>query len=213
MKTVLLVLLLLAFGVNAQERKDKINLKFDTKSEKVTKAQGWSYDKNGKWIQNNNFIWSVNSNIRPKYAQTLNYLQLNTIVINNKKHYALVFESDIRAFGTDTNYMILTSKQYADFKSKVCELSNDNITLKTKWHGEIDMRYSDSGTDTDILGHITQTVENGPDIFPYWIFTLTSQSLEEMDVVRFRLPSSYSNPPDKEYFEMPLIEFEKLFID
>jgi hypothetical protein len=58
-KKVILISLSIFLTTNtfAQSRENKVNLKFESKSEKLTTAIGWKLNKQtGKWIDNKNVI-------------------------------------------------------------------------------------------------------------------------------------------------------------
>ena len=100
MKTLKKVLLIsasifLTISTFAQSRENKVNLKFDSKSEKLTTAVGWKLNKEtGKWIDNKNVI---EDRACPAYwvsyiSQNFKWIQFSTIKHNGVDLYVLLYE-------------------------------------------------------------------------------------------------------------------------
>ncbi|AWH86169.1 hypothetical protein HYN59_14095 [Flavobacterium album] len=101
------IIMMLSFAlctvaINAQERIDRPDLKFEKSSQVLTEATGWIYNKSsGKWMENLNTITTDKpysdskraiEYMRSRSSSTFNKLQIKTITYNNTPYYILVME-------------------------------------------------------------------------------------------------------------------------
>ena len=134
LKKVLLISISIFLTINtfAQSRENRLNLTFESKSEKLTSAIGWKINKEtGKWFDNNNVI---EDRACPKYwvsyvPQNFNWIQFSTIKQNGIELYVLLYERlggeykypNIREDwepNTQTHFMVIDSTEYKKLQNK-----------------------------------------------------------------------------------------------
>jgi hypothetical protein len=233
-KNVLLIStsILLTINTFAQSRENKVNLKFESKSEKLTTAVGWKLNKEtGKWIDNKNVIEDRNC---PSYwvsyvSQNFKWIQFSTIKHNQVDLYVLLYERQGGEYkypnirqnwepNTQTHFMIIDSTEYKNLQDAVNNKEAKDVKISSKIYGSMTDRYKILGgehlyNEENLLAKITNAVEkNG---YSETCFMINSQKVDGIDVVRFRLPEScYSAEKDMKeaYFEVKFEEFTKILL-
>jgi len=236
MKKIVLFLIVVIISVHSsfsQKREDKKILSFESRSKQLTNATGWVQNKlTGKWISNKNVIDDKKTNKisishRP---QNFTSIQFCKIIDDDKTHYILSY---IKASGEykypsiyedweseSRNYFfVVDSVQYSKIKSEVDLKSGKNIYIKSKIYGYITDRFKILGgehayTEKNLLAKITNTLKNQR--YTEDCFVLNYQTIDGLDVVRFRLPEGCKYNKTKistRYFEVNTKEFKKIFLE
>lgn len=232
-KTILISLsIFLTTYTFAQNRENKVNLKFDLKSEKLTTAIGWKLNKEtGKWIENKNVI---EDRTCPNYyvsyiSQNFKWIQFSTIKHNGVDVYVLLFERQGGEYkypniredwepDNQTHFLVLDSTEYKKLQVGINSKEAKDIKISSKISGSMSDRYKILGgehlyNEDNLLAKITIALaKNG---YSETCFIINSQKLDGVDVVRFRLPEScYSaeNDMKEAYFEVPFEEFNEILL-
>jgi hypothetical protein len=233
-KKVILISLSIFLTTNAfaQSRENKVNLKFESKSEKLTTAIGWKLNKEtGKWIDNKNVI---EDRTCPAYwvsyvSQNFKWIQFSTIKNNGVNLYVLLFERQGGEYkypniredwepNTQTHFMVLDSIEYKKLQVTVNNKEAKDVKISSKISGLMSDRYKILGgehlyNEENLLAKITIAIAKKG--YSETCFIINSQNLDGVDVVRFRLPEScYSAEKDMKeaYFEIMLEEFTRILI-
>jgi hypothetical protein len=237
MKTLKKVLLIsasifLTISTFAQSRENKVNLKFDSKSEKLTTAVGWKLNKEtGKWIDNKNVI---EDRACPAYwvsyiSQNFKWIQFSTIKHNGVDLYVLLYERQGGAYkypnikenwepNTQTHFLVIDSTEYKKLQDAINNKEAKDIKISSKISGSMSDRFKILGgehlyNEENLLAKITIALEKTG--YSETCFIINSQKVDGVDVVRFRLPEScYSAEKDMKeaYFEAKLEEFNKILL-
>jgi len=225
----------------SQSRVNKVNLEFDTYSQKIYSATGWKLNETtGSWVSNDNLI----SSDEPKTAQlfkshnsnNFNWIQINKVTKDNTEYYILIYEclsgkykyphikqdweEEVRVY-----YIILNTSQYTSLKACVFKQSAENLELKIKSNNIYNFMtdaYEILGgehlyNEANLLSKITKEFEQtNPDC--YHSFVINSQLVDGEMVVRFMLPKhgcfiENTSALRSEYFELTKEKFLSLFID
>jgi hypothetical protein len=232
-KTVLISLsVLLTVFTFAQSRENKVQTKFEFKSEKLTSAIGWKMNKEtGKWIENKNVI---ENRTCPSYwvsyvSQNFNWIQFSTIKHNGKCLYVLLHERQGGEYkypnisedwepNTQTHFMIIDSLEYKKMQVAINLKDSKNIKISSKISGSMTDRYIILGgehlySEENLLAKITTALEKTG--YSETCFFINSQKVDGIDIVRFRLPEScYSAEKDfsEAYFEVNFEEFNNILL-
>jgi hypothetical protein len=237
MKTIKKVLLIsvsifLASENFAQSRIDKINLKFDSNSEKITNASGWKVNKEtGKWIENKNVI---DDKVCKAYwvsyiPQNFKWIQISKIKHNGINLFVLLHERQGGEYkypnirenwepNTQTHFFVIDSVEYKKIQNAVNNKEAKDIKISSKIFGSMSDRYKILGgehlyNEENLLAKITKAIEK-----PSYIencFIINSQKLDGIDVVRYRLPETcYATEKEMKeaYFESKLEDFNQIFL-
>jgi len=234
LKKALLISISIFLTINtfAQSRENRLNLTFESKSEKLTSAIGWKINKEtGKWFDNNNVI---EDRACPKYwvsyvPQNFKWIQFSTIKQNGIELYVLLYERlggeykypNIREDwepNTQTHFMVIDSTEYKKIQNAINDKGAKDIKITSKISGSMSDRYKILGgehlyNEENLLAKITIALEKKG--YSETCFIINSQKVDGVDVVRFRLPEScYSSEKDFKdgYFEAQLGEFNKLLL-
>jgi hypothetical protein len=222
----------LAFNTFAQSRENKVNLKFDTKSEKLSSSIGWKLNKvTGKWIDNKNVI---DDKICEEYylshiSQNFKWIQISTIKYNGVKFYVLLNERDGGEYkypsimqdwetNIQTHFMVIDSTEFVKLKNTINNKEAKDVQITSKISGTISDRYKTLGgeylyNEENLLAKIRVGLEKIGYI--QTCFIINSQKADGIDVIRFRLPEpcNSSKMDFKEaYFEAKFEEFNKLLL-
>jgi len=234
LKKVLLISIsiLLTISTFAQSRVNKVNLKFESKSEKLTAAVGWKLNKEtGKWIDNKNVI---EDRTCPAYwvshvSQNFKWIQFSTIKHNGTELYVLLYERfggeykypNIREDwepNTQTHFLVIDSTEYKKLQNAINDKEAKDIKISSKIFGSMSDRYKilkgeHLYNEENLLAKITIALaQNG---YSETCFMINSQKVDGVDVVRFRLPEScYSAEKNMKegYFEAKFEEFTKILL-
>jgi hypothetical protein len=216
----------------AQSRENKVNLRFELKSDKLTTAVGWELNnETGKWINNQNVIYSrgCSEYMVSHIVQNFNWVQFSTIKHNGVVLYVLLYERKSGAYKypsiredwephTETHFLVINSTEYKKLQDAINNKEGKDIKISSKISGLMSDRYKTLGGENsydeeNLLAKITNAVEKTG--FSETCFIINSQKVDDVDVVRFRLPEScyYAEKGTKEaYFEAKLEEFNKTSI-
>jgi hypothetical protein len=233
-KKVILISLSIFLTTNtfAQSRENKVNLKFESKSEKLTAAIGWKLNKEtGKWIDNKNVI---EDRTCPAYwvsyvSQNFKWIQFSMIKNNGVDLYVLLYERQGGEYkypsiredwepNTQTHFLVLDSTEYKKLQVAVNSKEAKDVKISSKISGSMSDRYKILGgehlyNEENLLAKITIALaKNG---YSETCFIINSQKVDGLDVVRFRVPEScYSAEKDMKeaYFEVKLEEFTKILL-
>ncbi len=216
----------------AQSRENKVNLKFESKSEKLTTAIGWKLNKQtGKWIDNKNVIQdrTCHESLVSYVSQNFKWIQFSTIKNNGVDFYVLLYErqggeykypniSEGWQFKNQTHFLVLDSTEYKKLQVAVNSKEAKDVKISSKISGSMSDLYTILGgeylyNEENLLAKITIALaENG---FSETCFIINSQKVDGVDVIRFRLPEScYVAEKDMKeaYFEVKLEDFTKILI-
>lgn len=216
----------------AQNRENKVNLKFESKSEKLTTAIGWKLNKEtGKWIENKNVI---EDRACPNYyvsyiTQNFKWIQISTIKHNGVDVYVLLFERQGGEYkypniredwepNTQTHFLVLDSTEYKKLQVGINSREAKDIKITSKISGSMSDRFKILGgehlySEDNLLAKITIALAKSG--YSETCFIINSQKLDGVDLVRFRLPEScYSAETDMKeaYFEVPFEEFNRILL-
>ena len=230
----LLTFLLLTINLNAESsRQNDVMLTFDKSSEKITKAIGWKKNTSiGKWIKNQNCISKDNRPWRAQSNQNFIWMQMHTLKYQNESFYIFTYEREAGTYNypniqadwvsyKQTRFKIFTLEQYNKMKENIKHKSNQTLKITSSLGGYMNSRFQSLGgehaySQENLLSKITKSIKSNE--LDYMkckeCFFLNSLIDDNKDVVRFKLPSScyYNKGIEKEYFEINLLEFQKLFI-
>jgi hypothetical protein len=222
---------IVSFG---QDRINREKLSFIDKSEQLTSAVGWSYNKTlGEWIDYMNVI-SNDKSYKDKFKslqgsymmsrlkQNFISIQTKTVVYKDVKYYVLCVEKwngdykypnikeDWRIYKTMFGY-VFTEQEYTKLKN-----IKDNVNLETKYMVSMGSHY-EKYDETIFLDKI-QTELSSEKLNRYDpIYTFPIKKTEN-DNVRFYMLDYFSKYSlnqvdfDKEYFETSLDNFSKFII-
>jgi len=234
LKKALLISISIFLTVNtfAQSRENKVNLTFESKSEKLTSAIGWKINKEtGKWVDNKNVIEDRTS---PSYwvsyvAQNFKWIQFSTIKHNGTELYVLLYERlggeykypSIREDwepNTQTHFLVIDLTEYKKLQNAINDKGAKDIKITSKISSSMSDRYKILGgehlyNEENLLAKITIALEKKG--YSETCFMINSQKVDGVDVVRFRLPEScYSAEKDMKegYFEAKFEEFTKILL-
>ncbi len=226
----ILISMFLTITTFAQSRENKINLKFDSKSEKLTSAVGWKLNKQtGKWIENKNVI---DDRSCPAYSvsyisQNFNWLQFTAIKYNGVELYAILYESQGGVYkypnirenwepNTQTHFLVIDSTEYKKLQNAISSKDAKDVKISSKISGSMSDRYKILGgehlyNEENLLAKITIAIEKTG--YTESCFMINSQKIDGVDIVRFRLPQSCNTAEyemKEAYFEVKLEEFQIL---
>jgi hypothetical protein len=234
LKKVLLILTLTLFSLNifAQSRENKVNIKFDKKSEKLTTAVGWKLNKEtGKWIENKNVI---DDRTCPAYwvsfiSQNFKWMQFSTIKHKGVNLYVLLYEGQGGEYkypnikekwepNIQTHFLVIDSTEYNKLQNAINNKEAKDIKISSKIYGSMSNKYiilggEHSYNEENLLAKITLALDK-PE-YTETCFIVNSQKVEGDDVIRFRLPEScYTTEKEMKdaYFEVKREEFTKILL-
>lgn len=226
------VLLILAFStIRSQDRVNRENPTVIKKSDKLIEATGWKLNDNGQWIDNKNVICNKKC---PDYwisHESSNFLWIQMIQISYKgqKYYVLLRESESGVYKYPTiekdwvpekrtYYVVITEKDYLSFLKQYNKKSQKALRLVIISESNFTDRFAALGgesayTEENILKKIATNIDNISKYSGSYDIGLTIQIYK--DKVRFTVSGDYHKPDEaiaKEYYEVPVNEFEKILI-
>lgn len=231
-----ILLILLTFFLTttlfAQSRSNKVNLKFESKSEKLISAVGWKLNKEtGKWIQNKNVIEDrICSQYLMSYIpQNFKWIQFSKIKHNGIDIFVLVYEKLGGSYkypnikenwetNTQTHFFVIDTTEYNKLQNTLNNKKGIDVKISSKVFGLISDKYKILGgehlyNEENLLAKITNMLEQNE--YYESCLIINSQVVDGIDVVRFRLPES-CNSSEKDfkeaYFETRFEEFTKILI-
>ncbi len=216
----------------AQSRSDKVNLKFESNSEKLISAVGWKLNKGtGKWIENKNVIEDriCSPYLMSFISQNFKWLQFSKIKHNGIDVYVLLYEHLGGSYkypnikenwetNTQTHFFVIDSTEYNKLQNTLNNKKGVDVKISSKIFGSISDKYKILGgehlyNEENLLAKITNTLEqNG---YSESCLMINSQIVDGMDLVRFKLPEScYLAEKDfkEAYFETRFEEFSKILL-
>lgn len=222
MKNLKLLLLIFFGGTSmlsfSQDRTNREDVTFIKKSERITKAVGWDQE-DGKWYDHSNLI---NSSGNTDTSKCDNFYWLQSAIFNYKaKQYHVFFYEHITGH---YKYPAIEQDWYT-FHEVVSVVMNDSsykafkLVIEKKQGVNINMPLSiqDNYTygeynEPELAKTLTTRMEKGSNIGT--CFIVNSQTVKGENVVRFLLPGKcFDTFFDTMYFEIPAVDFKKLFID
>lgn len=229
----ILLLFLIESSTYSQSRTSPEFVKILNKSEKITKAIGWCKNQDtGEWIENENCIFERDDGFWSDRTENFIWIQTWELKYEDIKYYGVLseiksgwytYESIERGWNSEkiTKWIILSEKEYKEFKSEVYALHSGSRFLASEIHGELSDYNSHLGgsysyTEENILKLITTSIKEGEKGFQ--VYKFNSQNVEGKDVVRFRLQTQYSEAYyiqidiQNQYFELLLSEFIKVLL-
>jgi len=233
-KKIMLIVIPLFLTISSfgQSRENKVNLKFEMTSEKLTAAVGWKLNKEtGKWIDNKNVI---EDRICPTYmvsfiTQNFKWIKFATIKHKNSEFYVLLYESLSGEYkypnikedwetNTLTQFLVIDSTEYKKLKDAIDDKGAVDVKISSKISGSMSDRYKILGgehlyNEENLLAKITNAIEKQQ--YTETCFMINSQKVDNIDVVRFRLPEycrTTTNGLKEAYFETKLQEFTKILL-
>ena len=235
--TLILILFLFTLTSFSQSRTSPTIAKVVEKSEKLTKATGWVKNRYTlEWIDNQNCLYDKKCNSSwASHAENFLWIQTWKLEMNGTTYFAIVSEvlSGYYRYPTIrkewkswkvTKWLILTEADYVKFKDQINELSALEIIVKSKMNSELNDLLNTLGgdksyTEDNIIKLISASIQKENNSLE--AYKLTSQTVDGIDIVRFRLQSNYyessifhfPNDLEDQYFEVSLEEFAKIFID
>jgi hypothetical protein len=223
----------LMFNTFGQSRENKVNLKFETKSEKLNSSTGWKLNKvTGKWVDNKNVIFDkvCEAFYLSRQSQNFKWIQISTIKYNEVKFYVLLNERDGGEYkypnimeewqtNIQTHFMVIDSTEFVKLKSAVNNKEAIDIKITSKISGTISDKYKILGgehlyNEENLLAKIRVSLEKVG--YTQTCFVINSQKVDGIDVIRFRLPepcNSGSENFKEAYFESKFEEFNKLLLN
>ena len=199
------------------------------KSEPITKAIGYEQNEtDGKWYQNNNLIMDMVVN--PKDSANIGYTEQNiiwfrtaTVSYAGKKYYMFYYHYlsgqykypetrvDWQPFGA-TKFLILEQTEYQNFKNSV--MQKKGVTVKATTTRANAFSLKGDYDEQKMLISIAKVMDDKYLLEDYCLFA-KSQTLDGKDLVRFRMFDFCSKEKylAKRYFELPLEEFKKVFVE
>ena len=236
MKKILTVLVLMFIFMisNAQSREDNVQLSFSSHSEKITSATGWCFNDNtGKWASNENVIknkkitMSLRDYCMSHETQNFKWFKMSTVIKENKKYYIFISQKMSGKYtypsiykdwvvSKITKFNIYTEDEYNALKNIIINDSIGDFRIIANLCGS-NLSYRGS----DLITNITHFINDG--IGKYSSKEIMIGNIQKNNsgeiIVRFLLPNYYSDYSDKnsnytikkEYFELNINEFKKLF--
>lgn len=226
---IIVVVFSMAFRTQGQSRENRETLLFADYSEKIMKANGWKYNQNtGKWIVNKNILDTEKTPATwvSHIEQNFNWIQFRSFVLEGKKYYALVWDSE---YGTykypslelewekerNMCFFIFDSTQFEELKAKVSLKNGEEHIFKSLFYGKITDKYKILGaehayTEENLLNAIWASMQNSKSTD--FCFSVNSQIDSQKQIVRFKLPELCLTREGlaNDYFELEMEEFEKL---
>lgn len=228
MMTLMMCLMtMVSFG---QSRTNTDKIEFSSKTEKLTKATGWEQNKTtGEWVGNINVI--DDEECKPYWvsyvSQNFKWIQFSIVERNGINYYVFLYEKLSGKYKypniqqdweieTQTHFFIITESEFNNLKDKLKLNSGETILLESKMNGFITDRYKVLGgehlyNEQNLLNNIRNSIDK-PN-YSELCFSLNSQNIDGLNVIRFRLPEScYSsgNNIKTKYFEVLDNEFQKI---
>lgn len=226
------VSIFLTINTFAQSRENKVNLKFESKSEKLTAAVGWKKNKEtGKWIDNKNVIEDRTCTAYgvSYILQNFKWIQFFTIKHNGVELYVLLNERQGGEYkypnirenwepNTQTHFLVFDSTDYKKLQDAINSKEALDIKISSKISGVMSDRYiilkgEYLYNEENLLAKITNAIEKKG--YSETCFVINSQKVDGVDVIRFRLPESCNsdkNNTQEAYFEVKLEEFTKILL-
>lgn len=226
------VSIFLTINTFAQGRENKVNLKFEAKSEKLTTAVGWEKNKEtGKWIDNKNVIKDRTCTAYgvSYVLQNFKWIQFSTIKHNGVELYVLLNERQGGEYkypnirenwepNTQTHFLVFDSTDYKKLQDAINSKEAVDIKISSKISGVMSDRYiilkgEYLYNEENLLAKITNAIEKKG--YSETCFVINSQKVDGVDVIRFRLPESCNsneNNTQEAYFEVKLEEFTKILL-
>lgn len=226
------VLLTLTFGlIKSQDRVNRENPTIIKKSDRLIEATGWKLNENGQWFDNKNVICDKKC---PDYwisHESSNFLWIQIIKISYKGqvYYVLLRESESGVYKYPnikkdwvpekrTYYVVITETDYLSFIKQYNKKTQKALRLVTISESNFTDRFASLGgesayTEENILKKIATNIDNISKYSSSSDIGLTIQTYN--DKVRFTVSGDYHKPDEaiaKEYYEVPVIEFEKILI-
>ena len=205
------------------------------KSEKLTQATGWCQNSSTQeWVSNPNCLYeSECKSYWIDHTENFLWIQIWKLELDGQTYIALVSEvlgghykyPNIKEDWQSekiTKWLIVTEDEYSKFKTDLTALSGQEIVLQSKKNDKLSNYYNILGgdksyTEENILKLITASIRK--DNYSSEGYKFNSQTVDGLDVVRFRLQKYYyqssystSNDLEKQYFEMNLSDFLKILI-
>lgn len=212
MKKILILLYILFSSsiINAQDRNNEVQYKFENSSDLVTDIIGWKFDNSeGIWVHNQNFISLISSPYLKydRFSKRANSIQIKTYLYNEEIRYVLIISFNDRHYRNHNlvdyiEYMIFSlTKEQLDII-----LNPEDYTLFTLPY----ITYNNYWAKRSENWIIRSVIENNKS--SYRIKTLTIKRWK--DVIRFCYFDYKSDFNDllmkSEYFEVSINEWNKL---
>jgi len=236
-KIFLLIVLLITITSVAQKREENKIFEIVEKSPKLTFANGWmKNDTSGKWVENKNVIATkkvYSFTDTSHYLQNFEWIQIAKIAKGNEEYYVIIYRKVQGKYEYEgyeyvsgwtpfkkTLFQIIRPDLYQLFKAKIQYPEGKDIYFNSYTHGASDGSLIESINFHMNLKEKYPSEEN-------FAFLFNSQTLDDKDIVRFRLGYDYftkysqqgiyntdtDENLDKSYFEVSKDEFLKLLID
>ncbi len=212
----------------AQSRVDRVEPVFVNKSVGINQATGWTQNKEGKWVSNQNLI-SQNTGepdaVRSFY-KNFDWLRSAKLTYNGKVYYAFYYRCQKGEYKYPSlmqdweseaviESIVVDSAAYAKFRNSVLHKEAGDKELI----GWTALSSTTKIDDAAILPLLAYPLEKGMSENASRLkFIANVQKDNGADIVRFELPMSFSDYDHKafvwsSYFEVPYDEFVKLFVD
>jgi hypothetical protein len=236
MKKIISIILVLLFTIvisTAQSRVNDEKLSFSSHSQKIINATGWCFNKNtGKWVSNKNTIddKKITNSLKDYYMSHVNqnfkWIKMSIIIKENKKYHILIFQKmegkytypsiyEDWVVSKITKFNIYTEKEYNILKKIIVNDSICDFRIISSLTGS-NLSYRGADLITNIAHFIND--DNKYPSKQIMIGNIQKNDNNEI-IVRFLLPIHYSDYSSnnskyiikKEYFELNINEFKKLF--
>ena len=213
-------------SVKAQEETNNAHLSFETKSGILTDAVGWDSTL-GRWTDNKNLISLIKGQQVNGYVSNFKWIQTGVFRYNQKKYYifyAAYVAGQYKDLEKKENwhdfnalkYLMLDSLQYSRLKATLKSKNGETTFIYAELIGE-KQHFKGDFDESNFLQHVLEDMNLALSlrIERSFGFPLSCQKLGEKDVVRFNWPKISLDKDDLQdhYFEVPLVEFQKLLID
>ena len=207
------IILMSVFTSFGQERIDDPTYSFNNESNLITNITGWCFDEQeGKWVGNANYISCENKNIKSIQIKTFeNNVVTNYVLIiayNDGRHYS------IREDWSDNIEYQVYSLTKDEYETIISPISYHVFTLPCITYDNRYEQRTDNNVIRQIICNNIKRKKNDLDIYELSIKRYN-------DVIRFnyQVENEYESfwnkrkTLEKEYFEIPSTEWEKLKIE
>ena len=214
----------------SQSRTDKECISFIDKSKKLTKIIGWCQSsKTRKWVENKNVIYNdkCGSFWISHVDENVSWIQTSYFNYNGEKYYVFLHERKSGVYkykNIEKDWMPRKVAYYFVISALDYKQLKEAVNLKT---GEVKAIYGNTYYITlwsfkyeeEILATIINEFESAKKSdFTNECLIYSSQSVDGVDIVRFRLPEycrdiDVAKKLDKEYFEVSTDSFLEILID
>lgn len=205
-------------------------------------AIGWMKNStSGKWINNKKVIASkkvYSFSDLSHYHQNFEWIQIVKIAKDNEKYYVIVYRQVYGYYKDEgysyvsgwtpsrqTRYAIQTTSDYQLLKEKINYKEGKDFSIKVAKDGKLYKSLIESLNSSFSIIRETGSTVKTINISPSFLFN--AQTLDDKDIVRFRLMYGYfgkhrkqgyddydtNEDLDNSYFEVSRDEFSKLLID